>query len=76
VPFTDIPAEAFGILTKHKEIGGVNSIHNKPAQSNEEQALLAVENSGLEFGPIDIPGQGEVIELLNDDDEEALNDFI
>jgi hypothetical protein len=51
-------------------------IQDKPTQSNEEQALLAAENSGLEFGPIDIPGQQEFIKLFNDNDEDALNDFI
>ena len=55
--FSDIPAEAPGILTKCKDIEGVNAIQDKPMQSNEEQALLALGNSGLRFGLIYIPGQ-------------------
>ncbi len=74
-PFPDISAEAPGILTKHKEIKGVNSIQDEPLQSDKEQALLATENSGLKFGPIDISGWQEVIELLNENVEEALNNF-
>jgi hypothetical protein len=55
---------------------GVNAIQEEPAQSNEEQALLAAENSGLESGAVNIPEQSEVIKLLDDDDENALNNFI
>jgi hypothetical protein len=75
-PFPDIPAEAPGILTKQEETQGVNAIQVEPAQSNEERALLAAENSGLELEAVDIPERHEVIELLNDDEENALNDFI
>jgi hypothetical protein len=75
--FPDIPAEDPGILTKHKKIvEGVNAIQDKPMQSDEERALLAEKNSGLEFGPIDIPGWWEVIKLLDDNEKEALNYFI
>jgi hypothetical protein len=45
-------------------------------QSDEERALLAAENSGLELGVVNIPERSEVIELLDDDDENALNNFI
>ncbi len=54
----------------------MNAIQEKPAQSDEEQALLAAENSRLELGVVNIPERHEVIELLNDDDENALNVFI
>ncbi len=75
-PFPDIPAEAFGILTKGEETQGVNAIQEEPAQSNEEQALLAADNSGLELGVVNIPEWCEVIKLLDYDDENVLNDFI
>ncbi len=75
-PFLDIPAEAPGILTEQEETQGVNAIQEEPAQSNEEQALLAAENSGMEFGEVNIPEQSEVIELLDDDDKNVLNNFI
>ncbi len=54
----------------------MNAIQEEPAQSNEEQALLAAENSGLELGAFDIPEWNEVIELPDDNDENALKDFI
>jgi hypothetical protein len=47
-----------------------------PAQSNKEQAVLAAENLGIEFGPIDAHKTREVIELLDDDDKDILNNFI
>ncbi len=75
-PFPDIPAEAPGILTEHEEIHGASPIQNEPTQSNEERAALAAENSGMEFGPINICETREVIELLDDDDEDVLNNFI
>jgi hypothetical protein len=74
--FPDIPAEALGILNKQEETQGVNAIQEEPAQSYEEQALLAAKNSGLEFGAVDIPEQCKVIELLDDNDKNALNNFI
>jgi hypothetical protein len=76
VPFPDIPTEAPGILIKREETQGVNAIQKEPAQSNQEQAVLSAENSGLELGAVDIPERSEVIELLDDDDENALNNFI
>jgi hypothetical protein len=75
-PFPDIPAEAPGILTEHEEIHGASPIQDEPTQSNEERAALAAENSGMEFGPINICETREVIELLDDDDEDVLNNFI
>jgi hypothetical protein len=52
-PFPDISAEAPGILTEHEEIHGVSPIQDKPAQSDKERAMLAAENSGIEFGLVD-----------------------
>ena len=75
-PFPDIPAEAPGILTELEEVHGASLIQDKPTQSDNEQAALAAENSGMEFGPINVRETCEVIELLNDDKEDALNDFI
>jgi hypothetical protein len=75
-PFPDIPAEAPGILTEHEEIHGANPIQDEPTQSDEEQAALAAENSGMEFGPINVRETREVIELLDDDDEDIFNNFI
>jgi hypothetical protein len=54
----------------------VNAIQEEPVQSNEEQALLAAENSGLELGAVDIPERREVVKPLNDNGKNALNDFI
>jgi hypothetical protein len=75
-PFPDIHAEAPGILTEHEEIHGASPIQDEPAQSDEERAKLAAENSGMEFGPINIRETREVIELMDDDDDDVLNDFI
>jgi hypothetical protein len=60
-PFPDIPGEAPGILTEHEEINGVSPIQDAVAQSDEEQAVLAAENLGMEFGPINAHGTREVI---------------
>jgi hypothetical protein len=38
--------------------------------------MLAAENSGIEFGPVDTHERCEVIKLLDDDDQDILNDFI
>ncbi len=54
----------------------MNAIEEEPVQSNEEQALLAAENSRLELGAVAIPERQEVIKLLDDNDKNALNDFI
>ncbi len=76
IPFPDIPTKAPGILTEH-EIHGVSSIQDEPAQSIEEQAMLAEENLGIKFGPVDTHKRHEVIELVDDDDDEdILIDFI
>ncbi len=38
--------------------------------------MLAAENSGIDFGPINAHETREVVELLDDDDEDILSDFI
>ena len=75
-PFPDIPAEAPGILTEHEEIHGTSPIKDEPTQSDKEQATLAAENLGIEFGPVNAHKGCEVIKLLDDDDKDVLNDFI
>ena len=75
-PFPDIPAEAPGILTEHEEIHGASPIQDEPTQSNEERAALAAENSGMEFGPINVCETRKIIELLDDDDKDVLINFI
>ncbi len=61
---------------EHEEINGVSLIQDAPAQSNEERAALAAENSGIKFGPINAHKTREVIKLLDDDDKDILNNFI
>ncbi len=51
-------------------------IKNEPISNDEEQAVLTAENSGLKFGPVNNTHIGEVIELLDDDIEDALNEGI
>ncbi len=38
--------------------------------------MLAAENLGVDFGPINAFETREVVELLDDDDKDILNDFI
>ncbi len=48
--FPDIPAEAPGMLTELEEEYGVNEVvQDKPKESNEQQAIMGAENSGLDF---------------------------
>ncbi len=52
-------------------------MQDKPGLSNEQRALLAAQNSGLDFSsiPTKVNG-GEVIEILDDNEEEAINKYI
>ncbi len=71
VPFRDIPAEAPGMLTELEEAYGVDEVvQDEPKQSDEQRAILAAENSGIDFStvPTKVSG-GEVIEILDDDEE-------
>ena len=77
-PYPDIPAEAPGILTAIEEEYGVdNVVQDEPELSNEQRAILAAQNSGLDFSsiPTKVNG-GEVIKILDDDEEEAINEYI
>jgi hypothetical protein len=77
-PYPDIPAEAPRILMAIEDKYGVdNVVQDEPGLSNEQHALLAAQNSGLDFSsiPTKVNG-GEVIKILDDDEEEALNEYI
>ncbi len=76
-PFPDIPAEVPGILTQNENlINGDDVIEDKPVLDDQERAMLAAENSGLEFNPVVDPRSGEVIRLLDDDNDDAIDDNI
>ncbi len=74
-PFPDIPAETPGMLTELEEEYGVNEVvQYEPKESNEQQAMMAAENSGLDF--LSIPTKatgGEVIEILDNKEEDVMN---
>ncbi len=76
-PFPDIPAEVPGVLTELEEEYGVNEVvQDKPEESNEQQAMMAAENSGLDF--LSIPTKatgGEVIKILNNKKEDVMNKY-
>ncbi len=77
-PYPDIPAKAPGMLTEHEEEFGVNDVvQEEMEQTDKEQAMLAAENSGLDFlsVPTKVMG-GEVIEILNNEEEEAINKYV
>jgi hypothetical protein len=77
-PYPDIPAEAPGILTAIEEEYGVDDVvQDEPGLNDKQLALLATQNSGLDFSsiPTKVNG-GEVIEILDDDEREALNEYI
>jgi hypothetical protein len=52
-------------------------VQDEPELSNVQRAILAAQNSGLDFSsiPTKVNG-GEVIEILDDDEEEAINEYI
>ncbi len=52
-------------------------VQEEMKQTDKEQALLAAENSGLDFSsvPTKVMG-GEVIEIFKDDEEEAINEYV
>jgi hypothetical protein len=76
-PFPDIPAETPGMLTDLEEEYGVNEVvQDKPKESNEQRAIMAAENSGLDL--LSIPTKatgGEVIEILDDKEEVVMNKY-
>jgi hypothetical protein len=76
-PFPDIPAEAPGMLMELEEEYGVNEVvQDKTEKSNEQQAMMGAENSGLDF--LSIPTKvtgGEVIKILNNKEEDVMNKY-
>jgi hypothetical protein len=77
-PYPDIPAKALGMLMECEEEFGVNDVvQEKMEQTDKEQAMLVAENSGLDFSYMltKVIG-GEVIEILNDKEEEAINKYM
>jgi hypothetical protein len=76
-PFPDIPAEAPGMLTELEEEYGVNEVvQDKPEESNEQRAMMAAENSRLDFSSIPTKATGgEVIEILNNKEEDVMNKY-
>ena len=76
-PFPNIPAEAPGMLTELEEDYGVyDVIQDEPEMSDEQRAMLAANNLGLDFlsVPTKVTG-GEVIEILDDNEEEVMNEY-
>ncbi len=76
-PFPDIPADAPGMLTKTEEEYEINDVmQDEPKMSDEQRAVLAANNSGLDFSfvPTRVTG-GEVIEILDDNEEDMLNEY-
>jgi hypothetical protein len=52
-------------------------VQDEPGLSNKQRALRAAQNSGLDFSSIPTKVNGrEVIKILDDDEEEALNEYI
>jgi hypothetical protein len=79
VAFPDVAAEVPGILTKQEELMGVDEVvQSEPEPSNEEQAMLAAANSGMDFSspPEERPNRREIIEILNDEDSEILDEYM
>ena len=77
-PYPDIPAEAPGIMTEYETTRMLDRdgvLENEPAQNDEDLAIMAAENSGLEFNPTIRPRHGEVIDILDDDDQEYAEDY-
>jgi hypothetical protein len=77
-PYPDIPAKAPGMLTEREEEFGVTDVvQEEMEQIDKEQTILAAENLGLDFSsvPTKVMG-GEVIEILDNEEEEAINKFV
>jgi hypothetical protein len=77
VPFPDTPAEVPGMLTELEEAHGVDEVvQDEPEQSDEQQAILAAENSGIDFSsiPTKVSG-GDMIEILDDNEEDVIDEY-
>jgi hypothetical protein len=79
-PFTDIAAEAVGVLTEQEEVFGVDEVVQEgTTQSNHKWARLAAENSGLDISsmlPKKVNHEKNIIEILEDKEDEALDEYI
>ncbi len=65
------------MLTETEEEYGIGDVvQDKPEMSDEQRAVLAANNSGLDFSsvPTKVTG-GEVIKILDDDEEDVLNKY-
>jgi hypothetical protein len=76
-PFPDIPAEVPGMLMELEEEYRVNEVvQDEPEESNEQQAIMAAENSGLDFSSIPTKATGgEVIKILDNNEEDVMNKY-
>ena len=78
-PFPDIAAEVPGILTEQEEMMGVDEvIQSEREPSDEENAMLAAANSGIDFSAPreDRLTKREMIEILDDKDDDILDQHI
>jgi hypothetical protein len=78
-PFPDVAAETPGVLTEREEVFGVDEVVQADLlPTDEERAMLAARNSGLDIGPLvnERPARPEVIDLLGEEDEVALDEHI
>jgi hypothetical protein len=78
-PFPDIAAEAPGILTEQEEMMGANKvIQSEREPSDEERAMFAAANSGIDFSapPEDCPTKREIIKILDGKDDDILDQHI
>ncbi len=51
-------------------------VQDKPKESNEQQAIMVAENSGLDFLSVPTTATGgEAIEILNDNKEDVMNKY-
>jgi hypothetical protein len=68
-PFPDIPTKAPGMLMEREEKFGVDDVvQEEMEQTDKERAMLAAENSGLDFStlPTKVTSR-EVIKILDDE---------
>ncbi len=71
-PYPDIPVNAPG-----EEFGVDDVVQEKSEQMVKEWAMLGAENSGLDFSLVSTKVMGgEMIKILDDDEEEAINKYI
>jgi hypothetical protein len=77
--FPDVAAEVSEILTKQEELMGVDEVvQSEPEPTNEEQAMLAAANSGMDFSspPEEQPSRRAIIEILDDEDNKILDEYM